>query len=67
MRATIHNAKACTIDGSDCWIATLVDERGRFSCHMEDVNEGPSLAEARAWAESELRRRGFEPKVEVQS
>jgi hypothetical protein len=60
MKGTIHNAKKCTVDGRDLWIAALCDDKWRFSCRGADVSEHATASAARTWLEREARARGFE-------
>ena len=48
--ATVNNARVCTIDGRDCFVAAI--NAGRVA--VEDFS---TLDEALAWLRSELRRR----------
>ena len=59
MIGKVHNAKAVTIDNRDCWIAAIHDDRGYFSCHMEDVSEHATKEDAIAWLAETLRARGL--------
>ena len=63
MFGKIHNAKVCTIDGRDHFVATLYESGGR----IVDVDGFDSLDDARAWLAAEGRRRcGEEIKIEVE-
>ena len=59
MNYTVHNANGCTLGGVDLWIAALCDDRGKFTCRISDVQAFDTEPEAVAWAESEIRRRGY--------
>ena len=62
MIGRIHNAKACTFDGRDLFIASLLDERGRILQAgtpevYDSVSEHDSVEEARNWIIRQARRR----------
>lgn len=55
----IHNAKACTFDGRDCFIAAIhVDGRFRADEPGDIVSEHATEAEAVLWLNRELGKRG---------
>lgn len=60
MTGTIHNAKVCTIDGRDLWIACVCEPGFKFRANGlgDIVSEHATLDEARTWLDAELRRRG---------
>jgi hypothetical protein len=64
MVLTIHNAKKCTFDGSDCFIVSLLDDRGRLLFHpasgrydIDATNEHHTVEEAIACAREIAKRR----------
>jgi hypothetical protein len=57
----VHNAKACTFDGSDCWVGSL-NQAGRF---LDTVGEYDTAKIAVAAVRRELRARGF-AKAEIE-
>lgn len=58
MRANIHNAKVCTVNNEDCWLAVIY--RGE-SKHFTTRDLSPEFAtpeECVDWCRRELRLRG---------
>jgi len=53
--ATVHNAKLCTFDGSDCWIGAI--KQGH---RILDTFEADTKEEATAWVVDEAKRRGIQ-------
>lgn len=58
--AKIHNAKQCTIDGRDHFIASFRDASNRMQVEGCDTPEA-----ARAWLVAEARRRGEQVQIEI--
>lgn len=58
MLGKFHNAKRCTIDGRDHFVASLCDDNGKLLLGSQNVEAFDTEAEARAWLETESRRRG---------
>ncbi len=57
IRATVHNAKLCTVDGSDYWIGCL---RGRGVFEVPGPDDCCDTKEgAIAWVVAEAARRGL--------
>jgi hypothetical protein len=58
MRAQVHNAKAATLLGVDCWLGVIyVGSSNRFT-GKEVSPEFDTSAEAVAWCRDEMQRRG---------
>lgn len=64
VRGKVHNAKVCTFDGRDCWIATICDDKGEFRFHPHGlsglVSEHATESDALAWIREIARARGFD-------
>lgn len=60
INAKIHNAKQCTRDGSDHYIASFRDASNRMHVEGCDTPE-----EAREWLLAEARKRGEEVQIEI--
>ena len=63
----VHNAKVCTIDGRDCWIASVNDGQGRFlhgAYGATNVSEHQTKEAAIKWLRTELKARGVEFTIE---
>jgi len=53
----IHNAKPCTFDGRDCWIAAIVEgDRIAFELGDDKIGEFGTEKEAKEWADKILKR-----------
>ncbi len=61
MTMEIHNAKACTVDGRNCWITGLNPLRGLLG--WASVSEHETLDEAETWAKSFLQERKIEAAI----
>ena len=62
---SIHNAKACTLDGRDCWMCCLEDSSGHMilvgatgQFDPDSTSEHPTLQEAVDYAKDLGKRRG---------
>lgn len=63
--AEVHNAKQCTHDGRDCFIASL-EVDGKFPCHLDCVSESDTEEEAIAEALRMLAEHGHpEGKIRI--
>jgi hypothetical protein len=56
MRGYVHNAKKCTFDGRDLWIASICDDKGHFSCRSELISEHETREAAYQWLNHMARR-----------
>ena len=67
LRGEYHNAKKCTIDGRDCWVAALVDLQGHLPLSVlkyDCIEEFTTKAAAVTWLTRELIRRNMPVTVE---
>ena len=65
MRGRVHNAKSATRDGVDCWIASLIDDDGRFIGNPDAVEECATEVDAIDWCRRELGIRQAKPIIDL--
>ena len=65
LKARIHNAKACTVDGLDHWVGCFLNKDGRFVGGLDNVHSDDELQDVINWLKDTARERGHDVEVEV--